>query len=116
MPEIRWKVFADGERPTFLYHGVAGDKVVPLDTWLAAEVKWRKEGSSPYYWTGFHCYPSLDAVVGWTRRAHRLDGRVACQVIVEQTRPKPTRGGAILAERMQVTSAAWSARRHLTGL
>jgi hypothetical protein len=48
---LAWKVFEDsGYLPRFLFHGVGGSRIVPLDRWIAAEVKWRKEGSNPFYW------------------------------------------------------------------
>jgi hypothetical protein len=99
--------------PTFLYHRLAGRREIPLDTWLAAEVKWAKEGSSPYYWTAFHVYPSLAAVAAWRHRTRRTADRVVVEVTVRQVTKKPTRGEAYLAREMVVTRDQWAARRPL---
>jgi hypothetical protein len=49
-----------------------------------------KRGLESLLLAGFHCYESLIAILRWTGRAHRLDGRYAVRILVEQTRPKPT--------------------------
>jgi len=106
-----YKVFEDcGTGPMFLYHGVGGSRVVPLDVWIDAEVRWVSEGSNPYYWSGFHCYPSLETVAQWRHRVRRTTGRVAVEVCVECVTKKPTKGEAYLALRMQLTAAQWAAR------
>jgi len=105
------KVFidADGE-PRFLYHGLRGSRVVPLDQWVTAERKWVTEGSNPYYWSGFHAYRSLDDVRAWLRRCRIREGRAAVEIDCERVRPKPTAGEAMLAGAMRVTSGQWSRR------
>ena len=71
-----WKIFEQRDgRPWFLYHGLAGRREVTLDAWLLAERKWVKEGSNPYYWSGFHIYTDIDAVRKWIHRATRLADR-----------------------------------------
>jgi len=106
-----WKIFDETlDGPRFLFHGVRGLRSCPLDEWIEAEIKWAKEGSNPFYFTAFHCYPSLTAVRAWTRRAHNLDGRVAVEVLTRDVRRKPTRGGAYLARWLQVTRDQWASR------
>lgn len=106
-----WKVFEeiDGE-PYFLYHRLGGSREVMMDVWLWAEVTWAKEGSNPYYWTGFHAYPSLESVVKWKHRTRRSAGRVVVEVEAKDVTKKPTRGEAYLAQRMRLTAAQWAAR------
>lgn len=112
-----WKVFEDrGGEPEFLYHRLALSRRVDLDHWLHAESVWAKEGSNPYYWTGFHVYPSLDAVRKWVHRTHRQTGRVVVEVDAGIVTKKPTRGEAYLAQRMRLTAAQWSARLPLESL
>ena len=110
-----YKVFTESPdgQPQFLFHGVGGSRRVPLDRWLAAEVKWAREGSNPHYWTAFHCYRSLDAVGRWLRRCRIRTGRVVVRVEVAATRPKPTGGHAVLAEQMCLAASAWAERRPL---
>lgn len=108
-----WKVFEEDRLPRFLFHGVAGSKLVPLDEWLTAEVKWRREGSNPHYWTAFHCYPSLASVAAWRHRTRRSAGRVVVEIAVRDVIKKPTRGEAYLARQMMITRDQWSARRPL---
>ena len=106
-----WKVFVEsGGAPTFLFHGVGGTKNVPLDRWMQAEVKWAKEGSNPYYWTAFHCYPSLDVISRWCRSVRRFDRRYVVEIEVRKTRKKPTNGHAILADGMLLSSEGWANR------
>jgi len=112
-----WKVFRDlGGAPHFLFHGVAGSTKCPLDRWIAAEIKWRHEGSNPHYWTAFHAYPDQRALDRWCRMVRVIEGRAAAWIDVADTRPKPTEGNAILAERIRVTSEAWAARIPLSCL
>ena len=107
-----WKVFAENsiQRPQFLFHGVRGSRIVPLDQWLEAEIKWRKEGSNPYYWTAFHVYRTMRDIRQWCRLIRIFDDRYAVRVRVDSTRKKPTNGHAILAEKLLVTSKAWDER------
>lgn len=91
-----------------------GGRQIDLDRWIDAEIKMVKEGSNPYYLSGFHCYSSPQAIVKWTARAHKFDGRVCVLVGAKRTRLKPTRGGAILAEAIIVESAEWDKRIELS--
>ena len=99
--------------PEFLYHGLAGTRVVTLDQWLEAEVKWAKEGSNPYYFTAFHVYMSLDVVRKWVHSVWKFDSRFVTMVSVARTRDKPTVGAAVLAERMRLSLADWEKRTAL---
>lgn len=112
-----YKVFElDADRPRFLFHGVGGSKILPLDCWVDAEVKWAREGSNPHYWTAFHCYPSIESVVAWRHRTRRAAGRVVVEVTVRDITKKPTRGEAFLARRMRLSSAQWADRIPLESL
>ena len=109
-----YKVFIDrGGRPEFLYHGLAGSRIVTLEKWLDAEVKWAKEGSNPYYYTAFHVYMSLDVVSKWVHSVRKFEGRFVTMVSVAKTRDKPTAGSAVLAERMKLDQADWKKRIEL---
>jgi len=87
-----------------------GSRLVPLGEWLAAERKWVKEGSTPYYWSGFHAYMSLADVGKWLHRCRITKGRVAVEVDAAEIRPKPTAGRAVLAGRIRVTREQWAKR------
>lgn len=110
-----YKVFVDNAgRPEFLYHGLRGSKIITLDKWLEAEVKWAREGSNPYYYTAFHVYMSLDIIRRWVHSVRKFENRFVAEVMIGRTRPKPTKGQAILAERMRLTPTAWNNRTELT--
>jgi len=108
---MAYKVFsARNNRPEFLYHGLAGSRIVTLDQWLDAEVKWAKEGSNPYYFTAFHVYMSLDVVSKWVHSVRKFDNRFVTKVLIANTRDKPTAGSAVLAERMKLNKSEWEKR------
>lgn len=110
-----YKVFNEQKgRPRLLYHGLRGQRDLPLDTWLDAEVKWVSEGSNPYYWSAFHVYTSLDSVSRWKHRTRKSNGRVVVEVSTGEVEKKPTRGEAWLARRMMVTADQWSRRTPLS--
>ena len=106
-----YKVFIEKDnQPLFLFHGVRGSRQVLLDNWIDAEVKWSKEGSNPYYWTAFHVYPSLGTISRWVHSIRKFTDRHVVEVQIENIRPKPTAGQAILAEKMLVTAESWHKR------
>ena len=106
-----YKVFADNSgRPEFLFHGLRGSKIVMLDEWLLAEVKWAKEGSNPYYFTAFHVYMSIDVIKRWVHLVRKFKDRFVTEVMIDLTRDKPTAGKAVLAEKMMLTQSNWDRR------
>jgi hypothetical protein len=113
--QTAYKVFIEKDNcPLFLFHGLSGSKIVTLDEWLAAEVKWAKEGSNPYYWTAFHVYPSIETISKWVHSIRKFADRFVVRVLIADTRPKPTAGHAVLAEKMMVTKENWLQRIKLT--
>lgn len=109
--QTAYKVFIEKDnQPLFLFHGVNGSRQVILDNWLDAEVKWAKEGSNPYYWTAFHVYPTMETVTKWVHSVRNFSDRFVVKVKIDKTRNKPTRGNAILAEKMLVTQEEWANR------
>jgi len=112
---IAYKVFtARSGGPEFLFHRLRGSRIVTLDEWLDAEVKWAKEGSSPYYYTAFHVYKDIETIRRWVHSVRIFKDRFVTKVEVENVRPKPTNGKAVLAKRMRLTSAGWDNRTKLT--
>jgi len=112
-----WKVFDDHHgRPRLLYHGLRGRRALPLDAWLAAEIKWVSEGSNPYYWSAFHCYLDIGAIGRWLRRCRKITNRVAVEVDVKGVTKKPTKGEAYLARSMRVGRRQWTQRIPLDNL
>jgi hypothetical protein len=106
-----WKIFEERDnRPHFLYHALGGQRGVALDQWLLADRKWVKEGSNPYYWSGFHVYQDLDSIRNWMHWARRFTTRVCVQVTVRNVSKKPTAGQAWLAQSLQLDSRQWAAR------
>lgn len=104
---------SEGESPKTLFHGVQGSRHLPLGRWIIAEQKWVTDGSrqTPYL-SGFHAYPSLDAVMQWLKGAKNLDNRVVVEVEIKQLRKKPKAvRPTILAGKMRITRQAWEARQ-----
>jgi len=99
--------------PKFLYHGLRGSRIVTLDKWLEAEVKWANEGSNPYYYTAFHVYMKLGVLKKWVRSVKKFEDRFVTIVSIERTRDKPTAGSAVLAELMRLDQMDWENRIEL---
>ena len=109
-----YKIFDLSEDgPKTLFHGVNGSRLLPINEWVEAEIKPVTDGSrqEPYL-SGFHAYPSLDAVRKWIAGAKNTDNRVVVSVQVDGLREKPNAvRPTILADRMKITSQAWAKRR-----
>lgn len=118
MKEYRYfKVFeVRDDQPLFLYHGLRGARLLPVGVWLEAERKWVSEGSNPFYWSGFHVYPDLDAVTRWIHKARHLDKRTCVMVTVRLVRKKPTAGDAYLAKWLCLSQQQWRQRIPLADL
>ena len=97
-------------QPHFLYHGINRSKLIPLDQWIVSERKWVKEGSNPYYWSGFHVYPDLESVTQWLHRIKKMTNRVLVEITTREIRKKPTRGKAYLAAQIYLSSEQWADR------
>lgn len=98
--------------PKTLFHGVRGSRLLPLDEWIEAEIKWGTDGSrqTPYQ-TGFHAYYTLDDVKKWVQGATNLDNRAAVKVVVEGCREKPKAiRPTILADRLIILRKHWRKR------
>ncbi len=112
-----YKIFESrGNAVTFLYHRCNGNRQIPLGQWVTAERKWVKEGSNPYYWSGFHIYPDLEAVAKWTHRVRRFENRFCVAVLAREVTKKPTRGEAYLAQQLCLTPDDWANRIPLSSV
>lgn len=116
--KVAYKIFdlhleQDGTAvPKTLFHGVNGSRRLPLGRWIEAEIKPVTDGSrqTPYL-SGFHAYPSLDAVKQWLHGAKNLDHRVVVRVHVSGLREKPKATRAtILADRLRIPVEEWGNR------
>lgn len=98
--------------PYTLFHGLEGSRQLPLGEWLAAEKKRVTNGSrTTHYTSGFHCYPTLEAVYRWLRGATKLDGRYVVKVLADQCRDKPRAvRPTILADWLYIPVEEWSLR------
>lgn len=111
---IAYKIFDEhNEMPKTLFHGVRGSRSLSLDEWIVAERKLVTDGSRQIpYVSGFHAYPSLDAVKQWLKNAKNLEGRVVVKVQVKRLRKKPKAvRPTILADTIKITTQNWNDRR-----
>ena len=100
-----------GDQPTTVAHGLNGSRILPLDQWLEAEVKWTHNPGAkdqPHYWCGFHVFRDQ-----WTALKYRYRFNVGNRPLIvtceiEDTWAKPTNPDVILARWLQVTSQGWA--------
>lgn len=99
--------------PKTLFHGNNGSRSLPVNQWIIANRKLVTDGSSQNpYLSGFHAYPSLDAVKRWLRGAKNLDDRVVVKVHVKGLRDKTHAvRKTILANKLKITAQAWARRK-----
>ena len=102
--KLAYKAFRRDKGGTlrFLFHGLEGSRIVPLDKWLKAKRRRVKDGTSKHkYLSGFHVFVD--------RRAMSRFGKLTkfkypiLPVMVRELRPKPRSSvGAWLADELYV--------------
>ena len=98
-------------KPRTLFHGLNGSRTLTLNEWLEAEVKVVSDGGRTKYLSGFHAYPSIDAVKQWFETAKKITGRVVCKVQIAGFEDKPYAvRPTFLASRMRIPRRDWEQR------
>lgn len=107
-----YKIFEDDPGPRTLFHGVRGSRLLPVGKWIDAELKQVTDGSCVRsYLSGFHGYPSLEAVRQWLKGAKKRKGRVVVRVKMLGCWDKPRAvRKTILAKRMMIPVDEWQKR------
>jgi len=108
-----YKVFdIKNDQPLFIFHGINRSRVVPLNTWLKADKKMVTDGScNTQYLSGFHIFPSYQAITDWCKTVKHVDERVVVQVHAKKTRPKRhSKHTVVLADHLIVYSEDWNQR------
>lgn len=98
------KAFQVGEDglPRFIFHGVNGSRVVPMDRWIKAKQKLVRNGSGQmYYKSGFHSFQSMADTARW-QKSVRKDYAI-CRVWVRGVRRKWS-GRCFLSQYMFLSS------------
>lgn len=99
-------------QPTTLFHGVDGSRTLAMNTWITAL---KKPVTNPggkggtVYISGFHCTENLDYLLEYMERFTSPRELVACEIQVRGTRPKPTNGKILLADKMFLSQEDWEA-------
>ena len=97
----------DGKVKT-LFHGLNGSKVLPLGTWLQAEMKPVSDGGT-IYTSGWHIIPSLEECIQYLEKFQNKDpkGVVLCRA--KNVWPKEHSPSNIyLSEHLYVEKIVWT--------
>lgn len=108
------------DKPYSLFHGIMDAKdegarrtrEVPMDVWLPADTKWVRDGTGPYYWSGFNVLLERDQLKRYLSRFTKPRPLliVACEVRGLR-RKTHSRHPVYLADWMRLPSAwLWQAR------
>jgi hypothetical protein len=98
-------------KPTTLFHGFEGSKVLPLDADLRAVEKpvhnpGKRNSGSPGFISGWHVLPTKEECVDYLGRFTAKEDIVVCRVEVAATRDKP-RSKVSLSRWMRIRSEDW---------
>jgi hypothetical protein len=93
--------------PKFMFCGLNGSRKIELDTWLKAEIKTVKDGTTKTeYESGFHVLPSsMEMAKQYIKKFKNRKGKFLIPVLYDNARRKPTKGSlALLARGLRVNS------------
>jgi hypothetical protein len=78
------------DNPKMLFHGLNGSRIIPKNTWLTAEEKMVRDGTSKtYYLSGWHVLLERQHAVDYLKAfKNRLDKLRIIKVLVKDIRPK----------------------------
>jgi len=109
---IRWKVFEEKNGlPLFLYHGVNGDRKVPLNVWVKAEYKEVVDGSGQKpYLSAFHVFKDKTALIKWLTSLKKKKNRCAVKVSTGMVKDKKSSKYSMLTGKIRLSKKEWDKR------
>lgn len=108
-----YKVFeCKNSLPHFMFYGINGSKMVPLNKKLKAERKLVRDGSGKrWYKSGFHVYCSLDILKKFVKTLKiNRNTRFIVEVLAINPKKKHEKSKAHLSQEIIVTKKAWRDR------
>lgn len=108
-----YKVFeCKNGQPHFMFYGINGSKIVPLNQSLIAERKLVRDGSGKrWYKSGFHVYCSLDVLKKFVKTLKiNRNTRFIVEVLAKSPKRKHEKSKAHLSQEIVVTNKAWCDR------
>ena len=86
-----------------LFHGVNRTRILPINSWLKADKKIRKDGSNgKEYLTGFHCFKSKEKAIKFMNRFRTNKNRIIVECKAKGLRQKPTNQNVFLADEIYI--------------
>ena len=116
-----YRVFEDRKgMPATIFHGVRKSRLLPLNTYIKAEVKDVLDGSGfKSYKSGFHVLKNIELVKNYFVKVFKdFRNRVICEVYIDESKgiwKKPTNDYVFLAKSMKITKKQWANRIPLKG-
>lgn len=111
MPAYRVFRVGTDNRPATLFHGWWGNRTLPLDMELEAEIRPvtnpGKAGTGRVFQSGWHVVPERQDIQAYLRRFKRPQDLVVCKVYVGGVREKPG-SKVLLADKMVIYSKDWA--------
>lgn len=92
------------DKPYTLFHGIAGQRAIPTGIWVKADKKMVRDGTGPWYMSGFNVLLDQDDCIEYVRRfTAPRDLRVVRIFVRGELREKRhSRSNVLLADEMRL--------------